>query len=182
MDRVLRVDLGDAGLVDRLQKSVDGSSPGGIRELGRVLGADGSDGQVLSLPIRLLILDPRSVGKGQRLAESVVARLLEIDPPVRALVMLVPAGEERTEHLGDRTLPGLYSFPHVKVVDLRGDRITSVREGDIAQNTEYPAADRWADDYRSDAQEMLLDCETFDRVWETINGAHRRAEVEQWGL
>jgi hypothetical protein len=168
MDRVLRVDLGDAGLVDRLQKSVDGSSPGGIRELGRVLGADGSDGQVLSLPIRLLILDPRSVGKGQRLAESVVARLLEIDPPVRALVMLVPAGEERTEHLGDRTLPGLYSFPHVKVVDLRGDRITSVREGDIAQNTEYPAADRWADDYRSDAQEMLLDCETFDRVWETI--------------
>jgi hypothetical protein len=108
------------------------------------------------------------VGKGQRLAESVVARLLEIDPPVRALVMLVPAGEERTEHLGDRTLPGLYSFPHVKVVDLRGDRITSVREGDIAQNTEYPAADRWADDYRSDAQEMLLDCETFDRVWETI--------------
>jgi hypothetical protein len=97
MDRVLRVDLGDAGLVDRLQKSVDGSSPGGIRELGRVLGADGSDGQVLSLPIRLLILDPRSVGKGQRLAESVVARLLEIDPPVRALVMLVPAARVRTE-------------------------------------------------------------------------------------
>ena len=168
MDRVLRVDLGDAGLVDRLQKSVDGSSPGGIRELGRVLGADGTDGQVLSLPIRLLILDPRSTGKGKRLAESVVARLLEIDPPVRALVLLVPAGDEQTEHLGDRSLPGLYSFPHVKVVDLRGDRITSVREGDIAQNTEYPAADSWADDYRSDAQEMLLDCETFDRVWETI--------------
>ena len=169
MDRVLRVDLGDAGLVDRLQKSVDGSSPGGIRELGRVLGADGTDGQVLSLPIRLLILDPRSAGVGQRLAESVVARLLEIDPPVRALILLVPAGDERAEFLGDRKLPALYSFPHVKVVDLRGDRITSVREGEVAQNTEYPAADRWADDYRSDAQEMLLDCETFDRVWEVID-------------
>jgi hypothetical protein len=169
MDRVLRVDLGDAELVDRLKKSVDSSSPGGIRELGRVLGADGTDGQVLSLPIRLLILDPRSAGNGRRVAESVVARLLEIDPPVRAIVLLVPAGDERAEYLGDRHLPGLYSFPHVKVVDLRGDRITAVRESDVAKNTEYPAADRWADDYRADAQGMLLDRETFDQVWESID-------------
>jgi hypothetical protein len=70
--------------------------------------------------------------------------------------------------LGDQALPSLYSFPHVKVVELRGDRLSSVHEGNTAAATEFPADARWADDYRRDAQEFLLDPQTFDRTWESI--------------
>jgi hypothetical protein len=72
------------------------------------------------------------------------------------------------EILGDHTLPEMYSFPHVKVIEMRGDRLSSVHEGNTAAATEFPADARWADDYRRDAQEFLLDPQTFDRTWESI--------------
>ena len=165
MNSVLLVDLRDLDLLKRLS-ALDG--PGGIRELGRVLGVDLSEGQSVQLPIRLLILDPRAVGRGQRISESAIARLLEVDPPVRAVVALIPQASGVQEHLGDHALPGIYSFPHVKVIEMRGDRLSSVHEGNTAEATEFPADARWAEEYRRDAEEFLLDPQTFDRVWESI--------------
>lgn len=167
MRDVLQADLRDEALVARLS-SLDG--PGGIRELGRALGADAWEGETVELPLRLLIIDPRPTGKGRKVTEAIVSRLLEIDPPVRAIVLLVPGVDQvnPVEHLGDGALPGLYSFPHVKVVELRGDRISLVHEGHVAQATEFPADPRWAEDYRRDVEEFLHDLQTFDRVWEAI--------------
>jgi hypothetical protein len=70
--------------------------------------------------------------------------------------------------LGDQTLPSLYSFPHVKVIEMRGDRLSSVHEGNTAEATEFPADSRWAEEYRRDAEEFLLDPQTFDHVWEAV--------------
>lgn len=165
MNRVVLVDLADTAIVARLGQL---TGPGGIRELGRVLGAEGWDGETVSLPIRLLILDRRTTQRGTRISEDAISKLVEIDPPVRAIVLLVPDQSPKTEHLGDQALPGLYSFPHIKVIEMRGDRLSTVHEGHTADSTEFPADERWADDYRRDAQELLLDPQTFDRVWESI--------------
>ena len=168
MRDVLQADLRDESLVARLA-NLDG--PGGIRELGRALGAESWEGETVDLPLRLLIIDPRPTGRGKKVTEAIVSRLLEIDPPIRAIVLLVPGADQQNEveHLGDNALPGLYSFPHVKVVELRGDRLSLVHEGHVAQATEFPADARWADDYRRDIEEFLLDPQTFDRTWESIS-------------
>ena len=165
MNRIVLVDLGDKELLSRVSAI---SGPGGIRELGRALGADSWEGETVSLPLRLLITDPRAIGKGARTSEAIISKLLEIDPPARALILLTPSRNAHSEHLGDQTLPGLYSFPHVKVIEMRGDRLSSVHEGNTAETTEFPADSRWAEEYRRDAEEFLLDPQTFDRVWEAI--------------
>jgi hypothetical protein len=165
MNGVILVDLRSEDLLQRLSAL---TGPGGIRELGRALGFDVSEAQSIQLPIRMLILDPRTTGRGPRVSESIIARLLEVDPPIRALVALIPHEDMDREHLGDHALPGIYSFPHVKVIEMRGDRLSSVHEGNTAAATEFPADARWADEYRRDAQEFLLDPQTFDRTWEAI--------------
>ena len=145
MNRVVLVDLADTAIVARLGQL---TGPGGIRELGRVLGAEGWAGETISLPMRLLILDRRTTHRGTRISEEAISKLVEIDPPVRAIVLLVPDQGSRAEHLGDQDLPGLYSFPHIKVIEMRGDRLSTVYEGHTADSTEFPADERWADDYR----------------------------------
>ena len=67
MNRIVLVDLGDKELLSRVSAL---TGPGGIRELGRALAADSWEGETVSLPLRLLIIDPRS--KVAHLCERVV--------------------------------------------------------------------------------------------------------------
>lgn len=164
MQTVIRIDLREKATLDRIATA---TLPQGLID-SEVNYKLGGPGESLSLPLRLLIIDPRGDNETRFKIEVALARILQVDPPARALVILAPLGGATPQMLGDHTLPEIYSFPHVKVVELRGDRLSSVHEGNTAAATEFPADPQWAEEYRRDAEEFLLDPQTFDRVWESI--------------
>ena len=140
MQTVIRIDLRETATLDRLAAS---TTPTGLADFEGSYGL-GSEGKNVVLPLRLLIIDPRGDTKTRVKIEVALARILQVDPPARAMILLNPTEGNASAILGDHTLPEIYSFPHVKVIEMRGDRLSSVHEGSTAEATEFPADARWA--------------------------------------
>lgn len=164
MQTVVRIDLRDNATLTLFATTFASRS---LSDLETTLTA-GGDSESIRLPLRLLVIDPRGDLETRNKVDAALAQILQVDPPARVLALLAPLQGTKLEVLGDQTLPEIYSFPHVKVIEMRGDRLSSVHEGNTAEATEFPADARWAEEYRRDAEEFLLDPQTFDRVWESI--------------